>query len=209
MSNKEDLINKIDKLLPQTQCGLCDHTACRPYATAIVEENERIDACPPGGVETLIKLADFLKKDPAPFIDDMREKEKTPSIAVIREDECIGCTKCIQACPTDAIIGAAKKMHIVLTDACTGCELCIEPCPVDCIDMKDTPLLSESDKNKKADAWRERYNNRNARLQRIENEKKQRHHNAKLAQSPTETIAARKAAIAAAVLRAKQKKQGQ
>ena len=125
----------IDAILPQTQCGLCGYGGCMPYATAMSEENAPINLCPPGGIETLQALAVLLHQDAAPFIHDMRAKEKPTMVAAIREAECIGCTKCISACPVDAIIGSAKNMHVILTDACTGCELCIPPCPVDCIDM--------------------------------------------------------------------------
>ena len=127
------LIEKINDLLPQTQCRLCEHQGCRPYATAIVEQNEKIDRCLPGGERVLKQLGALLQQDVTPLMPSMIERTKAPSVAKVREAECIGCTKCIQACPVDAIIGAAKQMHVVLTDACNGCELCVEPCPVDCI----------------------------------------------------------------------------
>jgi len=196
-------IDDIDALLPQTQCGLCDYAGCRPYAKAILEDGESIDHCPPGGTETLFALAKLLEVDPAPYIDKVKQQAKPPSVAFIREDECIGCTKCIQACPTDAILGSGKLMHTVIGDACTGCELCIEPCPVDCIDMI---TLAKQPAATKATEWRKRYNNRNARLERLAEEKKQRHLAAKKSGPKSETIANRKAAIAAAIARAKQKK---
>lgn len=125
----------IDQLLPQTQCGLCGYGGCMPYAKALAEDQAAINLCPPGGITGLIAIADLLQKDPSPFLSDMEEKAKPRAYAVIREDECIGCTKCIQACPVDAILGAGKQMHTVITDECTGCELCVSPCPVDCIDI--------------------------------------------------------------------------
>src|SRR3990167_9186718 len=129
------LTEQIDALLPQTQCGLCGYKGCRPYAEALSMGKETIDRCPPGGVATLQQLAELLNQDAAPYVAAMQQKEKPPVVAKIREEECIGCTKCIQACPVDAILGAAKLMHTVIADECTGCDLCVEPCPVDCIDM--------------------------------------------------------------------------
>lgn len=132
----QDLISQVENLLPQTQCGECEFSGCRPYAEAIVNEQVEINRCPPGGVEVLHKLAKLLHRDPRPFEAEVRLKTRAPATAIIREAECIGCTKCIQACPVDAIIGSGKLLHTVLSDECTGCGLCIEPCPVDCIDLK-------------------------------------------------------------------------
>lgn len=128
-------VKNIDELLPQTQCGQCSYGGCRPYAEAIINQHELINRCPPGGTKVLRALGDLLHQDVTPFIAEMQEKQQVPAIAKIREAECIGCTKCIQACPVDAIIGSAKQMHTILTDECTGCGLCIDPCPVDCIDL--------------------------------------------------------------------------
>ena len=111
---------QIEALLPQTQCELCEHPGCKPYATAIAEQGERIDKCLPGGVAVLKDIAQLLNVDPEPYIPDMLEKQKPDLLAVVREADCIGCTKCIQACPVDAIIGAAKQMHTIITDACNG-----------------------------------------------------------------------------------------
>ncbi|PID42715.1 MAG: electron transport complex subunit RsxB [Proteobacteria bacterium] len=127
------VVDQIDSLLPQTQCGQCGHPGCRPYAEAIAA-GEAINRCPPGGQATIDALAALLDVEPVP-LDEEHGEEKEPHVAVIREDECIGCTKCIQACPVDAILGAAKQMHTVIADECTGCDLCVAPCPVDCIDM--------------------------------------------------------------------------
>lgn len=128
----------IDAILPQTQCGLCGHGGCMPYAEALIFENAEINLCPPGGVPTLKALGELLGIDPVPFIPEMEKKTQAPSTAVIREAECIGCTKCIQACPVDAILGSAKQMHTIIGADCTGCGLCIPPCPVDCIDLLST-----------------------------------------------------------------------
>ncbi|WP_330926267.1 electron transport complex subunit RsxB [Candidatus Sororendozoicomonas aggregata] len=129
----DPVVDQINGLLPQTQCGQCGHPGCKPYARAIAQ-GEAINKCPPGGQATINALADLLAVE-APVLDAEHGEEKQPMVAVIREDDCIGCTKCLQACPVDAILGAAKQMHTVITDECTGCDLCVEPCPVDCIDM--------------------------------------------------------------------------
>jgi electron transport complex protein RnfB len=127
------IVDQIDSLLPQTQCGQCGHPGCRPYAEGIAS-GEDINKCPPGGEATIQALADLLDVEPM-SLDAEHGTEKAKQVAIIREDECIGCTKCIQACPVDAILGAAKHMHTVIESECTGCDLCVEPCPVDCIDM--------------------------------------------------------------------------
>ncbi|MCW8886370.1 MAG: electron transport complex subunit RsxB [Motiliproteus sp.] len=127
------IVDQIDSLLPQTQCGQCSYPGCRPYAEAIAN-GETINKCPPGGESTIQALADLLDVEAIP-LDAEHGEEQPKSIAYIREEECIGCTKCIQACPVDAILGAAKQMHTVIVSECTGCDLCVEPCPVDCIDM--------------------------------------------------------------------------
>ncbi|WP_114416456.1 electron transport complex subunit RsxB [Marinospirillum perlucidum] len=133
----DPLVEKIDQLLPQTQCGQCGHPGCRPYAEAIAA-GEDINKCPPGGETTIQALADLLGREPLP-LDAEEGATSEKRVAFIREDECIGCTKCIQACPVDAILGAPKLMHTVIVDECTGCDLCVEPCPVDCIDMLPLP----------------------------------------------------------------------
>ena len=127
-------IDRIDAALPQTQCTRCGYAACRPYAEAIARGEAPINRCPPGGVEGVRALARITGQPMLP-LDPECGVEAPPRVAVIDEDVCIGCTKCIQACPVDAIVGASKLMHTVVADLCTGCELCIPPCPVDCIAM--------------------------------------------------------------------------
>jgi electron transport complex protein RnfB len=135
-------VSEIDALLPQTQCGQCGHPGCRPYAEAIAN-GSAINKCPPGGARTIAALAQLLHVQPLP-LDPTHGKEATRKVAFIREPECIGCTKCIAACPVDAILGSAKHMHTVITKECTGCDLCVEPCPVDCIDMIDAKTTLQS-----------------------------------------------------------------
>jgi electron transport complex protein RnfB len=127
-------VEKIDAILPQTQCGQCGYPGCKPYAEAISKGDADINRCPPGGEEGVKRLAELLGVEPKPLGEGLEHKPK--SVAVIDEALCIGCTLCIQACPVDAIVGAAKQMHTVVADECTGCELCIQPCPVDCIRME-------------------------------------------------------------------------
>lgn len=130
----DPIVEQLDALLPQTQCGQCGHPGCRPYAEGIAN-GEAINKCPPGGQSTIDNIAELMGVE-APSLDaEHGEEAEGKTVAYIREDECIGCTKCIQACPVDAILGAAKQMHTVIVDECTGCDLCVEPCPVDCIDM--------------------------------------------------------------------------
>ncbi|MFN7550620.1 MAG: electron transport complex subunit RsxB [Pseudomonadota bacterium] len=128
------LTDAIDRILPQTQCGQCGFPGCRPYAEAIARGEADINQCPPGGEAGIRALAELLGREAKP-LDADHGVEKPRMLAVIDEEVCIGCTKCIQACPVDAIVGAPKLMHTVLDAECTGCELCIPPCPVDCISM--------------------------------------------------------------------------
>lgn len=134
-------IEAVLALLPQTQCGACGFLGCKPYAEAIVTENAAINLCPPGGLETLRALGKHAQQATEPLEAALMARMQEPYVASIREEECIGCTKCVQACPVDAIYGAAKQMHVVLTAACTGCTLCVEPCPVDCITMVPVTTL--------------------------------------------------------------------
>jgi len=130
----DPVVEKIDALLPQTQCGQCGFPGCRPYAEAIAKDEADINQCPPGGEAGIRALADLLGREPKPLNPDNGE-EKPKTVVVIDEQRCIGCTLCIQACPVDAIVGAAKLMHTVVLSECTGCNLCLPPCPVDCIDI--------------------------------------------------------------------------
>lgn len=162
-NNKNITVADIEALLPQTQCELCTYKGCKPYAEAILNSDERIDLCLPGGVDVLKKLGNVCGIETASLESEMRKKAKPPMTAVIREDECIGCTKCIQACPVEAIIGASKLMHTVLTDACNGCELCIAPCPVDCIDLIVLTEKSSQEKDALAKQSLTRYQAKKAR----------------------------------------------
>ncbi len=131
----DPLIEQIDKLLPQTQCGQCGYPGCKPYATAIAGGDADINRCPPGGHQTISALADLLGVEAKPLDAEHGVEAEQKTVAYIDEEICIGCTKCIQACPVDAILGAAKQMHTVIASECTGCDLCVDPCPVDCIYM--------------------------------------------------------------------------
>jgi electron transport complex protein RnfB len=149
------LIDQINALLPQTQCGQCSFPGCRPYAEAIALGTADINQCPPGGDEGIRDLADLLGVSPKPLNAEFGI-HKPQSVAFIIEEDCIGCVKCIAACPVDAIVGAAKFMHTVIASECTGCELCIAPCPVDCIVMRPAPVnnVEQSRAQKSAQAKR-------------------------------------------------------
>lgn len=167
------LIEKIDAILPQTQCGKCGFPGCKPYAEAIVAGRADINQCPPGGLEGIQKLAELLGVQPK-LLNTSHGFPKPRAVAWIDERLCIGCTFCIQSCPVDAIVGAAKQMHTVITAECTGCELCIAPCPMDCISL--IPVNEEMDyslnlptdaiKKQAADKARARYQFRQQRLER-------------------------------------------
>jgi Na+-translocating ferredoxin:NAD+ oxidoreductase subunit B len=129
----DPIVEQIEQILPQTQCGQCGHPGCRPYAESIAQ-GEAINKCPPGGEAGVKALAELLGREVLP-LDGEHEDNPPETVAYIREMDCIGCTKCIQACPVDAIVGSAKMMHTVIIDECTGCDLCIPPCPVDCIEI--------------------------------------------------------------------------
>jgi len=132
MTTPPTLIERLDRLLPQTQCRQCGFDGCRPYAEAMARGEAGIDHCPPGGDAGARALARVLDVPARPF-DRQRGAQTPPQVALVIEADCIGCTKCIQACPVDAIVGGAKYMHTVIADLCTGCGLCLPPCPVDCI----------------------------------------------------------------------------
>lgn len=139
-----DLAVALDRLLPQTQCTQCGYAACRPYADAIAGGVADINQCPPGGDEGVARLAAVLGRESKP-LNPANGAYRAPQRAVIDEALCIGCTKCIEACPVDAIVGAPKLMHTVIADWCTGCELCLPPCPVDCIALEPVASLPEAD----------------------------------------------------------------
>ena len=130
-SSDGDLVDQVNDLLPQTQCAQCGFPGCRPFAAAVVDGTAAINLCPPGGDETVRRLADLLGREIIPLAESV-----VPSVAIIDESLCIGCTHCRNACPVDAIVGAHHFMHTVIASECTGCELCVAPCPVDCISMR-------------------------------------------------------------------------
>jgi electron transport complex protein RnfB len=130
-SSDGDLVEQVNDLLPQTQCAQCGYPGCRPYAAAIVDGEAAINLCPPGGEDTVRRLAELLGRDAIVLAETV-----TPAVAVIDEALCIRCTHCRNACPVDAIVGAHQLMHTIIESECTGCELCVAPCPVDCISMR-------------------------------------------------------------------------
>ena len=140
----DPVVDQIDALLPQTQCGQCSYPGCRPYAEAIAAGEAEINQCPPGGENGMLALADLLGREPVALDPEQAAAAELKQVAVIDEDTCIGCTLCIQACPVDAIVGAAKHMHTVVAAECTGCKLCLPPCPVDCIEMRPIPQTPSS-----------------------------------------------------------------
>ena len=165
-------VEAINALLPQTQCTKCGYSGCKPYAEAIAA-GTAINRCPPGGPTTIIRLAE-LTGQPVQPLDPEVGVHAPQQLAVIREAECIGCTKCIQACPVDAIVGAAKLMHTVVAADCTGCDLCVEPCPVDCIDMISVADTVAAPSPEQSHQWRVRYEARQQRLARQQDKLQQR-----------------------------------
>lgn len=206
MLDKNSLTEQIDAVLPQTQCGQCGFDGCKPYATAIVEGHADIDQCPPGGDAGVAQIAAILNIAPKP-LNTTYGHPKPPAIAVIDESQCIGCTFCLRACPVDAIIGAAKHMHTVLTELCTGCERCIAPCPMDCISMVSVPGPATPEiRQQIADGARERYHLRLLRLARQQQRTRKPEQN-KLKEAPISTVQQatdmKQAAIQAAMERAR------
>ncbi|WP_448098186.1 electron transport complex subunit RsxB [Luteibacter yeojuensis] len=194
------LADRIDDLLPQTQCEQCGFHGCRPYAEAIAAGDAGIDRCPPGGADGIARLAALLDRPVVP-LDPTHGVEKPRTLARIVEADCIGCTKCIQVCPVDAILGSSKLMHTVVADLCTGCELCVPACPVDCIALDPMPLAQVDDRAH-ADAARLRFQRRERRLAR-EREARER----KLAASKADVVAATaRNPVLEALARAKAKK---
>lgn len=204
----------LDALLPQTQCTRCGYDGCRPYAEAIASGEADINRCPPGGETTMQKLAALTGNREKPIDPECGEVPQ-PMVAFIREDECIGCTKCIQVCPVDAIVGAPKLMHTVIADECTGCELCVPACPVDCIDMPAAadgegqvhwPPETANDEDRAARA-RQRFDARNQRLARLKAERAERRARRRRVRGNDPTASDnRRSDIAAAIARAKAKR---
>jgi electron transport complex protein RnfB len=190
----DPIAGQIDALLPQTQCRQCGFAGCRPYAQAIATGQADINQCPSGGEVVIQALAALLGYAPKP-LNPQHGVHKPSQVAVIDEQACIGCTRCIQACPVDAILGAAKQMHTVIAQECTGCELCLPPCPVDCITLQ--PAYPTEWDQQRADRARRRHIARLARLERDRREQETRLRN--------KTAAATRA-IQAAVARVKAKK---
>ena len=202
MSPTAILVEHIDALLPQTQCGKCGYAGCLPYAQAIADGTAAINRCPPGGAAGIAALSELLHTPVLPMAPECGIEE-TRTLALIDEANCIGCTLCVQACPVDAIIGAAKRMHTVLADRCTGCELCVPPCPVDCIDLLPHPIPAISQEF--AALSRERHRQRAARLLARSTDGLHR----RQASALTESAEARKRRIVdAAVAIARQRKPG-
>ena len=206
-------VAEIDALLPQTQCTRCGYPDCHAYAEAIVRAEAGIDRCPPGGAETLQALGTLLRR-PAMALDPSVGTFAPGTVAFIEESLCIGCTKCIAACPVDAIVGGPKLMHTVVEALCTGCELCLPPCPVDCIRLMPAEGVTEAYEGwqfpqgglERADALRTRYLRHGSRLLR---EKETRRNGSTSEQGPSQDVlqAQRKAEIAAAVARVRAKRE--
>jgi len=167
MNGQVAAIDALERLLPQTQCTQCGYAGCRPYAQAMVIDEAPINRCPPGGAAGIAVLAAHLGRPPLP-LDPQTGVERPRRVARIVAHLCIGCTKCIQACPVDAIAGASRRLHAVITEDCTGCDLCLPPCPVDCIEMVVPPAGQEGWSRADADAAYGRHQRRSERLQRDE-----------------------------------------
>jgi len=203
--SKRALAEAIDALLPQTQCTKCGYSGCLPYARAIAAGEADINQCPPGGAAGVHRLAAMLRRAVKP-LNPANGAEQRRALAMIDEARCIGCTLCIQACPVDAIVGAARCMHTVLVELCTGCDLCVPPCPVDCIDMLPLPVAEAPWTDAMAAAARARFQFRNLRLARDEAERAERL--ARKAQEKSGQPDTKKAMILAAIERAKARTAG-
>ena len=161
--------DEIELLLPQTQCTRCGYSGCRPYAEALVTGSAGINQCPPGGAATIAALAALLGRPPQP-LNPANGVEGPPLVALIDEEVCIGCAKCLPPCPVDAILGAPRLMHTVMLELCTGCELCVSPCPVDCIAMVPRTQVLGAPPAPQPQDNRARFEARNARVERRQRE---------------------------------------
>lgn len=169
-SNRVALAEQIDAVLPQTQCRRCGFEGCRPYAEALARGETALNRCPPGGRHVIARLSGLLGRPVMP-LDESCGSERPPLVAIIDEQECIGCAKCLDDCPTDAIVGARKRMHAIISADCSGCELCLPSCPVDCIDLVAAPglpalALPPSTVETRAVHYRQLFDRRRARLAR-------------------------------------------
>ncbi|AOV18627.1 hypothetical protein BJI67_12715 [Acidihalobacter aeolianus] len=221
-ARRRSLAERIDDLLPQTQCGQCGYPGCRPYADAIAAGEAEINQCPPGGEAGIRVLARLLGRTPLP-LNPVHGTPKPRAVARIDESTCIGCTLCIQACPVDAIVGAAKLMHTVIAAECTGCELCLPPCPVDCIELRPAPtdhwrlegwkaISPQMQARRRTDLARRRHQARTIRLAAEAAALAERRARRHAPPQPTEPAAPsadpRQAVIRAAVERARARKAG-
>ena len=205
---KSESSSSILDLLPQTQCTRCGYPACRPYAEAIARGDADIDQCPPGGQAGVDALAALLGRATKPLNPSFGH-EAPPTIAVIDEEACIGCTKCIQACPVDAILGASKRMHSIIDAECTGCDLCVPACPVDCISMQmrgDEPL-SRPELMQRAQHARRRFDARNRRLD-LKQQQRAQLLRGNVQESPTPAVPITRSAVLEAIARGKAKRAG-
>ena len=184
----DDLADRLDALLPQTQCTRCGYSACRPYAEAMARGEADINRCPPGGAAGIARLAQASGREIRALDPSCGTEQNVETVARIVEADCIGCTKCIQACPVDAIVGAMNLMHTVLTDDCNGCELCLPVCPVDCIVMDPAPGVPPA--FERASQFRSRFEARVQRLERWAREDEQRRLRRKSAASAIDPVAA-------------------
>lgn len=211
-SGRRPLVDRIDAVLPQTQCGQCGYAACRPYAEALAAGEADLNQCPPGGEAGIRTLARLLHTAPKP-LDESHGVHKNRAVAHIEEQACIGCTLCIQACPVDAILGAPKQMHTVIEDECTGCELCLAPCPVDCIEMfplampEGSWFAHRAQERRKANRARSRYQARTRRLETEQRERLERRLHKQPPRMAYNDEDPRKAAIRAAVERTRSRKE--
>ena len=192
----------IDALLPQTQCTKCGYPSCKRYAEAIAASEADINQCPPGGEAGIRELAALLGRDIKP-LNPANGVERPRRVAVIDEARCIGCTLCIQACPVDAIVGAAKLMHTVVSELCSGCDLCVPPCPVDCIEMLPATGGDAVWDSARADAARKRFELRGARLEREREERARRLAERALKLKSDPGVEKKRAIIQAAIERAR------